>query len=179
MDREYIHPSHDVSLFWDVPDPHNPAWQCRFCRLVTCGAGCRPGLGMDDDELAAMCAEVPPGWKPPLRQVPLKVVYDEIAAPPGTTRIAFGGGIVQLPNGNTFQIASGSITVTFAASGLTVVTTQGQDLICRLDELFLKGRAAQDAFGNAIRNGLIGPAGQPVPARAGKKDIPGSLTCVN
>lgn len=173
MIREHIHPSHDVSLFWDVPDPHNPAWQCRFCLMSTCGAGCPAGEGIWDGELAAECAKAPP------RQIPLKVVRDEIAAPPGTTAIPFGPGIVQLPNGNTFQIASGSITVTFDASGLTVVTTRVQEMIRRLDELTLKGRAAQDAFGNAIRNGLIGPAGLPVPAKAGKKDIPDSLTGVN
>lgn len=165
MDREYIHPSHDVGLFWDVPDPHNPAWQCRFCRLSTCGAGgCQPGEGIWDEELAAMCAKAPPGWR---KSIPLRIVCDEIAAPPGTTQIPFGHGSVQLPNGNTFQIASGSITMTFAASGLTVNATRVEELVRRLDELVRQGKMAQDAFGNAIRNGLIGPA---VPAEPVKKD---------
>lgn len=173
MEREYIHPSHDVRLFWDVPDPHNPAWQCRFCHLSTCGAGCPPGEEIWDEELAAECAKAPAGWKPPPRRFPLKIVYDEIAAPPGTTRISFAGGFAQLPNGNQFQIASGTITVTFDASGLAVSATRLEELVRRLDGLTLKGRAAQDAFGNAIRMGITAPA---EPDRTGKTDSLTMLT---
>jgi hypothetical protein len=166
VDREYIHLSHNPELFWDVPDPHNPVWQCRFCRLVTCSV-CPPGEGMDDEELAAACAKAPPGWKPPPRQIPLKIVRDEIAAPPGTTQIQ--SGVVQLPGGNTFQISSGTITVTFAASGLVLNATQVEEIVRRLDEPVLKGRSAQVDFGNAIRMGVLEPA---KPAR---EDKTGSL----
>lgn len=101
------------------------------------------------------------------RQIPLKVVPDEIASPPGTTRIPFGGGIVQLGNGSQFQIASGSITVTFDTSGAVISSTPVQELMDELDRLTRQGQFARDAFCSAIRNGLLGPA------EPAKRDKPG------
>jgi hypothetical protein len=106
------------------------------------------------------------------RQVPLKVVPDEIAVSPGTTRIPFGGGTVQLPNGNTFQVTSGSITIT-VDPGYGVTAARIQELAARLDALTRQGNLAQNALTDAIRMGALEPA---EPAKPGKSD---SLTGVN
>lgn len=103
--------------------------------------------------------------------IPLRVVLDEIAAPTYTT-IQFGGGSAILPNGNTFQVSTGSITFTWDP-GSPVTAAEVQEMISRLDELARQGRFAQDAFGNAIRMGILGPA------KPAKEDIPDSLTGVN
>lgn len=171
MDREYIHPSHDVDLFWDVPDPHNPAWQCRFCHLVTCGAGCPPGEGMDDEELAAECAKAPADRTPPPQPIPLKIVRDEIAAPPGTTTIQFSApGIMYLPGGNAFQLASSSITLTYGSSAVITAkqAREMKELADLITELVRQGSAPLDTFGNLIQAGI--PLGPAVPAR---QDNPG------
>lgn len=163
MERAYIHPSHDVELFWDVPDPHNPAWQCRFCHLTTCNAGCPPGKGLDDSDLMAACAEVPAGWKPPLRPVPLKVVLDEIAAPPGEQAIRFNRGTGYLPGVSAFQSASGSITFTYDACQFSVPAKRAQDLTDQLDELTRKGRQAAADITAAIQAGVLSPVSMAVP----------------
>ena len=104
------------------------------------------------------------------RQVPLKIVPDEIARLPGTITVQFGGGVAQLANGNTFQIAAGSITVSYDLGGLNFAASRIQELAARLDMLARQGSLAQNALTDAIRMGALEPA------KPGKSD---SLTGVN
>lgn len=93
-----------------------------------------------------------------MRSIPLRIVPDEIAVPPGYTTIPSGGGAMYLPNGNTFQVSSGAITFTWDP-GPFVIAAEVQELIARMDELFRQGSAAFDAFGNVILMGIpLGPA---------------------
>ena len=75
-------------------------------------------------------------------KIPLKIVYDEIATPPGTT-----------------TIASGTIMVVMDAGGSVISSTRVQELTARLDELTRKGRQAVEA----IRNGVLSPVSMAVP----------------
>ena len=106
------------------------------------------------------------------RQVPLKIIPDEIARSPGTAQIPFSGATVQLPDGNQFQVAAGSITFTFDP-GYGVTAARVQELAARLDMLTRQGNLAQRAITDAIRIGALEPA---EPAKPGKS---GSLTGVN
>lgn len=47
-----IHPSHDVYLDDDAPDPHSPAWRCSICEETECAMCKMPA----DSELAHTCA---------------------------------------------------------------------------------------------------------------------------
>lgn len=94
------------------------------------------------------------------RQVPLKVVPDKIAAPPGTARIQFGGGIIQLQNGNQLQIAAVSITISLDASGFT--PAQFRDLA----ELVRRGTLGMDSSGNICLKASA-PASPPAPGTPG------------
>jgi hypothetical protein len=58
MRLEEIHPSHVADEYYDLPDPHNPGYQCRVCKLATCSM-CPSGHGADDGDLAAECPGVP------------------------------------------------------------------------------------------------------------------------
>jgi hypothetical protein len=50
-----VHPSHDVELDYDFPDPHNPGWRCRTCREGTYSM-CELD---EDDEMRAPCIGYP------------------------------------------------------------------------------------------------------------------------
>jgi len=96
------------------------------------------------------------------RQVPLKIVPDEIARPPGTTTVRFGGGVAQLPNGSQFQIAAGSITVNLDASSLNFTAARLQELA----ELIRRGTLGMDSSGN-IYPQAVSPANPAAPGTAG------------
>jgi hypothetical protein len=47
-----IHPSHQMELDWDYPDPHNPGIRCTTCNESACSMCELDG----DDDLAMACA---------------------------------------------------------------------------------------------------------------------------
>jgi hypothetical protein len=103
VQREDIHPSHDVWADWDVPDSHSPALQCRFCGLITCSI-CPPGKGMDDAELAVTCPDAPPRWRDRVRRLPLEIIPEDIAKPSREGPWTAGPG-------QSFQVASAAISI--------------------------------------------------------------------
>lgn len=110
-----------------------------------------------------------------MREIPLKVVLDDIAAPPGTTTIPFGGGTGYLPNGNQFQIAAGSITFAIDTSSLVIPAARMKELADQVQALTDQIRAGvldTMSFKMAVENGAL-------PAEPARKDKTDSLTGVN
>lgn len=64
MDRNRIHPSHDVRENGSEgleygPDPHSTGWYCARCKAYTCELCPEGGGAGDDDELRAPCPGAP------------------------------------------------------------------------------------------------------------------------
>lgn len=108
MQREDVHPSHDIKVSWHASGPHSVVLACAFCDRTTC-AICEPGAGADDPALGTACDQAPAGWRDPTRRLALEVILEDIARP-RESPWAFSGSMSFRFAASPFHIVSGAVS---------------------------------------------------------------------